>query len=204
MENKVQNAPKSETQATPYEVPQPTTRASENPKPKSWLIITLIVLVLILLGTTGFLAYQNLQLKRQVLQTELTPRPVPITTEAPSPSPNPAKKGDCESNNQCPSGYYCEMRSDFLDIESPGTNIYGKCVKKSATCAKEGGNTNWVQGISCCEGLTSIPHSFQTSDSSSPKCITSRGGPSGGVCTKCGNKICGIGENICNCPEDCK
>ena len=24
------------------------------------------------------------------------------------------------------------------------------------------------------------------------------------VCTKCGDTKCGIGENRCNCPEDCK
>jgi hypothetical protein len=24
------------------------------------------------------------------------------------------------------------------------------------------------------------------------------------VCVKCGNGVCGSGENICNCPKDCK
>jgi hypothetical protein len=24
------------------------------------------------------------------------------------------------------------------------------------------------------------------------------------VCTKCGDGVCGIGENHCNCPQDCK
>ncbi|MFH1827209.1 MAG: hypothetical protein ABH812_02105 [bacterium] len=46
----------------------------------------------------------------------------------------------------------------------------------------------------CCVGLTEIPN-VQPPDCTELNYDT--------ICTKCGNDICGLGENICNCPDDC-
>ena len=55
---------------------------------------------------------------------------------------------------------------------------------------------------SCCEGLTKLIPTFtdepigrpDTCEAPTCKCY---------ICTKCGNGICGKGEDWCNCPEDC-
>jgi hypothetical protein len=84
MENEVQSNSTSEAQVAPQEA------AHETPKPKSWLVVGLAVLVLLLLGTTGYLAYQNYQLKQEVTQKKPTPTPLPEITKQPeisSPTP---------------------------------------------------------------------------------------------------------------------
>ncbi|MCX6789536.1 MAG: PKD domain-containing protein [Candidatus Gribaldobacteria bacterium] len=57
---------------------------------------------------------------------------------------------------------------------------------------------------SCCSGLVSIGKSsdYDASCNLTPDAkIAMR---LGGVCTACGNGVCGTGENQCNCPSDCK
>lgn len=51
--------------------------------------------------------------------------------------------------------------------------------------------------IPCCDGLIVVPCNKQ---SSTGECLECTGG---GYCTKCGDGICGAGENPCNCSEDC-
>jgi len=90
MKSEEQNAPTSETQATPQEVTQPAAQTPEVPKQKSWLIIGLAVLAFLLLGTTSYFAYQNYQLKQEVAQKQPTPTPLPEITKQPEiPSPTP-------------------------------------------------------------------------------------------------------------------
>ncbi len=73
----------------------------------------------------------------------------------------------------------------------------GEC---DADCVPEGEGFSTfdpsIQG--CCEGLTAIQEAWYDEET----------GMCGGVgnafvCTYCGNGLCGLGENICNCPEDC-
>jgi len=52
----------------------------------------------------------------------------------------------------------------------------------------------------CCQGLSAIEPS-QRFDQNCNR-VPIAGEPSG-VCTKCGNGVCGPGENKCNCPQDC-
>jgi len=73
MENEVQKTPTSEAQITPREATQQSTQASGAPKQKSWAVIGLTALVLFFLGTTGFLTYQNFQLRKQVAGIPPTP-----------------------------------------------------------------------------------------------------------------------------------
>lgn len=66
-------------------------------------------------------------------------------------------------------------------------------------CTKEGESMPVYPGHKCCEGLKPI------------SCIKPANGicpsrPCAGAvyCARCGNGICGPGENMCNCPRDCK
>ena len=63
------------------------------------------------------------------------------------------------------------------------------------SCTEEGqqqGVDEALKGIQCCGGLTVVYD----------KCVDYQ--PEEGVCTYCGNGVCGTGENKCNCPADCK
>jgi len=74
-----------------------------------------------------------------------------------------------------------------------------------STCIKEGKSYAIYNGPvdnetimpKCCDNLTSISVSQATSNN---LCMTQT---SRLICTKCGDNKCGLGENKCNCPEDC-
>jgi hypothetical protein len=90
MENDIQNTPTSEVQTTPQEVSQPTTQAFEIPRHKSWLVIGIIVLVLLLLGIIVIFVYQNHYLKQQLAQYQTkTTSLAEITKQPEIPSPTP-------------------------------------------------------------------------------------------------------------------
>ncbi|MBN2067237.1 MAG: hypothetical protein JW744_02100, partial [Candidatus Diapherotrites archaeon] len=75
----------------------------------------------------------------------------------------------------------------------------------STNCARDCGPVACIEegigGISgtdsCCEGLTDSG----VCGSLEGFCTCSDGFF---VCTQCGNGACGLGENACNCPQDCK
>jgi hypothetical protein len=99
MENEAQNTPISETQVTPQEA------VPETPNKKPWLIIGLTALNLLLLGTTGYLAYQNYQLREQITQKQSTPLP-----EAISPSPQLSSKS-------------IVLKIPIIEYETPGNKL---------------------------------------------------------------------------------
>lgn len=69
-------------------------------------------------------------------------------------------------------------------------------------CAQEGQEGD-VHGKSCCEGLTSVSiNNVPLSSGMCPSVLPSYGTQF--YCIKCGDGICGLKENKCNCPEDCK
>lgn len=76
MQNEVKNTPTFEAQIAPQEGTQLPAQMHEAPKQESWFIIGLAFFTLVLLGTTGLLAYQNYQLKKQALQSKVIPSPV--------------------------------------------------------------------------------------------------------------------------------
>jgi hypothetical protein len=51
----------------------------------------------------------------------------------------------------------------------------------------------------CCEGLAPIPVRVPADNGT-----CSVAPPDVQVCTRCGDGVCGSGENRCNCPGDCK
>jgi len=65
-------------------------------------------------------------------------------------------------------------------------------------CVPEGESGSVFSGIPCCSGLTTIICSTPTGGG---MCLTSS---DCFVCTLCGDGLCGPGENVCNCPEDCQ
>ncbi len=69
-------------------------------------------------------------------------------------------------------------------------------LTEAEECVGEG--ESFVDAV-CCQGLeeraTYISYNY-------PKCMLNKE-PSY-VCVKCDDGTCGLGENGCNCPEDCK
>jgi hypothetical protein len=63
-------------------------------------------------------------------------------------------------------------------------------------------------GRQCCPGLVAIGDQQPRSNCAScepstvdPSCTF--GSYAGKICTRCGDGTCGLGENRCNCPQDC-
>jgi len=85
--------------------------------------------------------------------------------------------------------------------ESPNT-CPEDCREAGTGCVSEGGSVS-ASGIAsgidrCCEGLT--PISCAAPDSAG---ACTQANCSAYFCTKCPDRICGPGENPCNCPSDC-
>ena len=74
--------PESET--NPQEVAQPVAQIPKAPKQKPWPIIGVSALILLLIGITGFFAYQNYQLKRHVSRTKPGTTPSLVTSPQPT------------------------------------------------------------------------------------------------------------------------
>jgi hypothetical protein len=70
--------------------------------------------------------------------------------------------------------------------------------QEDLSCAKEGEEISHdIQNFDeCCTGLSEIRNYEIEND----KCLITLGVT---TCSNCGNGVCGLGENKCNCPEDC-
>jgi hypothetical protein len=142
MENETQNTPTPEAQTASQEVTQSPTQTPEAPKQKSWLIIGLVILVLLLLGTTGFLAYQNYQLKQQISKEvrEIKSSPTP-TLISPSPAPTPSYISkidaslsflqECRKVGECPEDVKEIVASDSVSVSIMFTHELGDSEIKS-------------------------------------------------------------------------
>jgi hypothetical protein len=71
-----------------------------------------------------------------------------------------------------------------------------ECVGEGETF---GGYTAEPDYRTCCEGLNMTYQGYSLGDDG--KCIMMVDDAS--MCTKCGDGVCGPGENKCNCPADC-
>jgi len=75
-------------------------------------------------------------------------------------------------------------------------------------CAKEGEMFSSVYSQypkHCCPGLTEWMSGMDSRIVKNGQCVETgllKGSPIG-TCIKCGDGICGLNENICNCPQDC-
>ncbi|GEM_PF-4104551 len=85
----------------------------------------------------------------------------------------------------------CKMEAAMMS-----KNYDGECLS-TEPCVPEGASYNEAPGVACCEGLKAVAQCEMVGDMCAClPCMCY-------VCTKCGNGLCGPGENICNCPTDC-
>jgi len=106
----------------------------------------------------------------------------------------------CEQRNKDTIHIQCVGQWKYSETGDPKTECSWECTtEQSKNCTKEGESyVVYPASLSCCEGLTPISCSKPFNDTCpSAICIGAS------ICTKCGDGVCGPGENKCNCPEDC-
>jgi len=135
------------------------------------------------------------------------------TTTTTLPETECRSDSDCEAFfSHCSCSYVCSRKTgeprvdcarscqDIAPVVKPSCScVGGKCVQ-SKECVGEGekGSMSAIAGGRCCSGLEAVSN-----------CMSFAGGtwvvPTDGsfICARCGNGICGAGENECNCPKDC-
>jgi len=67
-----------------------------------------------------------------------------------------------------------------------------------SSCLEEGQSGIVADSLDCCPGLTKISCDAPDANNTCPNNCTDSF-----FCTNCGDGICGLGENKCNCPGDC-
>jgi len=76
---------------------------------------------------------------------------------------------------------------------------------QNTNCVKEGEIFSENSNLLCCDPLDRVLNASIREDG---QCIFESGSAYQGnpnyVCVTCGNNICGLGENKCNCPADCQ
>jgi len=101
----------------------------------------------------------------------------------------------------CVSEWYCVNDKVYsTSLNCPNGCKDGACIKETdikPECIKEG--ARGTSGDVCCKGLKNVGNWAPMSNG---ECTNYRN-PSF-ICTNCGDGNCGLGENYCNCPEDCK
>jgi hypothetical protein len=94
----------------------------------------------------------------------------------------------------CPDGskvFWCSCENgEWNCIISPEKGCVTKCIKEG-----EWGDRAVDLNLKCCEGLDEKPHYDSDTCTVLPDLKF--------TCVKCGNDICGLGEDECNCPQDC-
>jgi hypothetical protein len=101
---------------------------------------------------------------------------------------------DCvDKQNNCPSGDCSGGRFSCQESKC----VFVKDINNN--CVVEGGALDLVASSTstCCEGLKATS-SMSVSQDGICQISTSTT-----VCVKCNDGVCGIGENKCNCPQDC-
>ncbi len=105
---------------------------------------------------------------------------------------------DKDTDRQYPDG---EEDSDISDISDSLNDRGYDADGQSGHCTSEGNTFSPGTGR-CCDGLKPISTAKPDSNGNCPQA-----GPGNlRLCTKCGNGSCETdkGENMCNCPDDCK
>jgi hypothetical protein len=87
--------------------------------------------------------------------------------------------------------------------EMPGANcLLPEYVDRP--CATEGQTQDIKQNVVCCAGLTPISITGPADAADAGSCVPQNIVDPTRLCTHCGDGHCGIAENTCNCPDDCK
>jgi len=108
----------------------------------------------------------------------------------------------CNNSGECKNSVICTAKcgNGACDDKENKYNCAKDC--KAETCVGageflEGNGEN--SGKVCCSGLTKIFDQWHLGSDGVCRALDSYGI----YCLKCGDKICGKGENKCNCPADC-
>lgn len=92
-------------------------------------------------------------------------------------------------------GNECMMEAEEMSKDHDGECPGGKCIPEGESYMP------WVDpGAQCCPELAPADDCCFPNEAGECEC----GDGCGVVCAACGNNECGPGENICNCPSDCK
>jgi len=94
---------------------------------------------------------------------------------------------------------YCNCPED-CEIYTEKTSTEKKCAQAGEEADIHG--EKWGQATVCCSGLLAIAPTLVPDNGVCPKEPLPDYGTQF-LCIKCGDGICGIKENKCNCPEDC-
>ena len=87
--------------------------------------------------------------------------------------------------------------------------LLGEKISGVFGCAKEGEHFSKVFKEEypefCCDGLTEWEAGFDTRIVVNGTCVETGlvAGSPVGICIKCGDDVCGLNENVCNCLSDC-
>ncbi|MCA9538515.1 MAG: hypothetical protein KC620_06475 [Myxococcales bacterium] len=109
----------------------------------------------------------------------------------------PAADGSCGAD-PCVGAFVCAACGD--GVCGPGENPCNCAVDCAGggECVGEGDSVPVVPNApQCCPNLTPVGCEVPDANGVCQECVgASR-------CTRCGDGQCGVGENICNCPDDC-
>ena len=90
---------------------------------------------------------------------------------------------------------------DICDYGETYRNCAADCASQCIRIGEGFGNS----GSDCCPGLIAATKCYQLNDNNTcrmiDECYPSYVGYQ--TCIKCGNGVCGVDENKCNCPQDC-
>ena len=99
----------------------------------------------------------------------------------------------------------CSAPSDCEELPHDACEGAWKCLSGQCSwecspgCVAEGESVPVVPGApECCKGLVKIPCDKPDGNGVCQGCAGAA------VCAACGDNVCGLGENVCNCPSDCK
>jgi len=113
----------------------------------------------------------------------------------------------CKSIGTKSEGWYSSCTGQLIKWDNCDSNNPVSCIKEGEKGSMFDDNPN---NDVCCVGLGKVQDSYTTEEGVSypmenpyyptKGCLLIRGNF---VCTNCGDGKCGLGENKCNCPEDC-
>lgn len=118
---------------------------------------------------------------------------------------SPSGQGDCECDIYPYGECYCappEPDCSSSCVVKPGT-CPQDCTLGCAGVGQEGDihGAEWGQPTTCCSGLKAVALSNVPYNGACPEIIPAYGTQF--LCINCGDGICGLAENKCNCPQDC-
>ena len=171
-----------------------------------WIILIVVIILIVLAGGYFLFFYKSLSCAKEGQQMRddgpngyFSPR----CCEGLNPMYNVGFKGNCSAPSLPGDIAICSNCGNGIcnsETNEDKCNCPEDCAAK-LECVGEGETFGgWTAELDyCCEGLNSTYQGYFAGDDG--KCIV--GADFESMCTKCGNGVCGSGENKCNCYADC-